>query len=354
MKRLTFLPLLILVLFLVPFQQAHAWTSGIIYRGGINLYLDGSFIRATGYNYHWTGYNCPAPTTTQFDSVFSAIKTASKGRIVRTAFYQAAYQPGSNNPWSVLDQWVSYANKYGLKLVPILTNNWRDCEPAQAEKFLPWYQSGYTAKDPGYSMSYLSWAQAVAQHYAGNPAIAWWQLINEPDARNSNNSCSESSAASALRSFADKVTSTIKTYDPQHMVDLGSISWCGGQGSDFQYVMGGSVDLCDVYHDYSGATSTWPSQLNDRLNACNNLNKPSFIGEAGICGEVSSTGSCGSTVTSTTLNNRSNFFQNKLYAAFVSHYIHGYLIWTKSSCCSNGWNVGPNDPTEYTLSRYAV
>ena len=43
-----------------------------------------------------------------------------------------------------------------------------------------WYQGGYrTQVDPGSLVPYRQWvAQAVAR-YAGNPSIAFWQLVNE-------------------------------------------------------------------------------------------------------------------------------------------------------------------------------
>ncbi len=353
------LALSVTILLIKNQTQYHGHAEGLLFisKKGTILTENGQSIKLTGYNWHWSGYNCPPPSATDTDNVLNEIATVSKGNVLRTAFYQAGYQPNATNPWWIFDQYITYAKKYNIYIVPILVNNWKDCEPQGTEKYLQWYQSGYKAVDSRYTMPYRDWVKLIVQHYANEPTIAWWQLVNEPDGRNSDGSCSESSAASALRNFADDiVTNVIKSpsgaNDTQHMVDLGSISWCGGQGADFQYVYAGAVDLCDAYHDYAGAANTFPSGLQSHINACTANNKPSFVGEAGICADVGSNGSCTGTVSSTTLQNRASFFYNKMTSA-VTGGIAGYMIWSKSKTPSSGWDVGPGDPVETMMATYS-
>ena len=314
---------------------------------GTQLTLNGATVRVTGYNYTWLGTNCSNPSDAQIAAAFSAIQHASKGTVVRTAFYQS----GSNSlAFTDFDRYVAAAKHYGVRIVPMLVNEWTDCEPSSRMKYLPWYQTGYAQANDGYPLSFHDYAVRLAAHYANEPAIAWWQVANEPDARNADHSCSESLAASALRTFADTMTSAIKSADPHHMVDLGAISWCGGQGNDYQVVNAGKADLCDAYHDYGSPTTPMPSDLQNHLNACHSDNKPAFVGEAGICADVTATGSCGGTINAASLTQRASFFKAKMDAA-VTHGAAGYIIWEQGTS-SAGWGVGPGDPIEGVMAAY--
>jgi len=325
-------------------QTANA-NGSYISHTGTQLTLNGSPLRVTGYNYTWMGTNCSDPSDAELDAAFAAIQNASRGTIVRTAFYQSASNNGS---FADFDRYVAAAKNYGLRIVPMLINEWTDCEPSSSMKYLPWYQTGYTQANDGYPLSFHDYAVRLAAHYANEPTIAWWQLVNEPDARNADNSCSESTAASALRAFADTMTGAIKAADPHHMVDLGAISWCGGQGNDYQLINAGKTDLCDAYHDYGSPTTPMPSDLQNHLNACHSDNKPAFVGEAGICADVTTTGSCGGSVTAASLTQRASLFKAKMDAAFTAG-AAGYIIWEQGTS-SAGWGVGPGDPTEGVMA----
>jgi len=314
---------------------------------GTQLTLNGSTLRVTGYNYTWMGTNCSDPSDAALATTFAAIQSVSRGAIVRTAFYQSA---GNDGSFADFDRYVAAAKHYGLRIVPMLVNEWTDCEPSSRMKYLPWYQTGYTQANDGYPLSFHDYAVRLAAHYANEPAIAWWQLVNEPDARNADNSCSESIAASTLRTFADTMTSAIKSADSHHMVDLGAISWCGGQGNDYQLINAGKTDLCDAYHDYGSPTIPMVSDLQNHLNACHSDNKPAFVGEAGICADVTATGSCSGTVNAASLTQRASFFKAKMDAAFTNG-AAGYIIWEQGSS-SAGWGIGPGDPTESVMAAY--
>ena len=314
---------------------------------GTQLTLNGSTLRVTGYNYTWMGTNCSDPSDAELATAFAAIQNVSRGAIVRTAFYQSA---SNDDSFADFDRYVAAAKHYGLRIVPMLVNEWTDCEPSSRMKYLPWYQTGYTQANDSYPLSFHDYAVRLAAHYANEPAIAWWQLVNEPDARNADNSCSESIAASALRTFADTMTSAIKSADSHHMVDLGAISWCGGQGNDYQLINAGKTDLCDAYHDYGSPTIPMASDLHNHLNACHSDNKPAFVGEAGICADVTATGSCGGTVNAASLTQRASFFKAKMDAAFTDG-AAGYIIWERGTS-SAGWGIGPGDPTESVMSAY--
>jgi mannan endo-1,4-beta-mannosidase len=321
--------------------------SNFVSHNGTKLMIAGQPFRAIGYNFHWIGDNsCPGPSAAETDAAFAAIAATSKGTVVREAMYQGG---DDNLAFTRFDRNVAIAKKYGIRIIPVLTNEWTNCEPSNSAKHLPWYQSGYTQTNDGYPLSFQQYAVAFARHYANEPTIAWYQLVNEPDARQASGSCDEAAAATALRTFADTNAAAIQTVDQNHMIDLGSISWCGGQGNDFQFVNAGKVGICDAYHDYKIATN---SSVSSHLDACKALGKPSFVGEAGICADVNASGACTGTVSPSTLAQRAVFFQAKMKAYFDAG-ASGYLIWNWGSA-SMGWDIPPGDPTEKVMASFAL
>src|SRR6266699_2209048 len=324
--------------------RPHTAGSPFVTKSGPNLMVNGSPLRLVGYNWHWMGTACRVPTNTEIATTFSQIKTASHSNVIKTAFYQS----GSNNgAYTDFDRYIAYAKKYGLYIVPMLVNHWTSCEPSTATKPPSWYQSGYKQPNDGYPLSFRDYAIKLARHYANEPTIAFWQLVNEPDA----GPCG-SVGAHILRSFADDMTTAIKVVDPKHMVDLGAPGECAGDNTtDYTTIVSGKVDLCNVWDDYGQAKIALPSQMQQRISVCHNLIKPSFVGESGICADITASQTCSGTVTTITLHQRTAFFDAKLRAGFDAG-LAGYIIWNKGSQSVQD-DIGPGDPTESVLAKYA-
>src|SRR5258708_1666302 len=318
--------------------------SPFITRSGPNLMVNGSILRLIGYNWHWVGTGCGSPSNTQLETTFSSITDNSNGNVVRTAFYQS----GSNNgAYTDFDRYIAYAKKYGLYIVPVLVNHWTSCEPSTATKTTAWYQSGYKQTNDGYPLSFRDYAIKLARHYANEPTIAFWQLVNEPDVL-----CS-AGAAQILRGFADDMTTAIKAVDPNHLVDLGTPGWCvGNNPKDYATIVSGQVDLCDVWHSYDDGPTPLPSSMQRRISVCQNLKKPSFVGEGGICANVTAGGSCSGAVTPATLQQRASFFDAKLSAGFDAGLV-GYMLWSKGEQSIQD-DIGLGDPTESVLAKYGA
>jgi hypothetical protein len=311
-------------------------------RSGTTLMVNGSPLRLIGYNWHWMGTGCSTPTDVQIDATFSQIKTASHGNVVRTAFYQSGSNDGA---YTDFDRYIKYAKHYGLYIVPMLVNQLANCEPAKTLERGNWYQWGYTQPDDGYPLSFRAYALRLTQHYANEPTIAFWQLVNEPDA----SPCSEASAQT-LRTFADVMTTALKTVDSHHMVDLGAPGECAGDTTaDYMQVVSGQVDLCDVWHDYGQVATPLPSKMLQRLNVCQRLNKPSFVGEAGICADVTASQTCSGVITFTSLQQRATLFAVKLDAGFNAG-LAGYILWNRGDTSVQG-DIGPGDPIESVLAK---
>ncbi len=341
---LVIIPIIIITSLQRQDLRSPAAGSPFVTKSGSNLIVNGSPLRLVGYNWHWMGTGCRVPTNTEIATTFSQIKTASHGNVVKTAFYQS----GSNNgAYTDFDRYIAYAKEYGLYLVPMLVNHWTSCEPTTATKPPSWYQSGYKQTDDGYPLSFHDYAIKLARHYANEPTIAFWQLVNEPNA----GPCG-SVGAHILRSFADDMITALKAVDPNHMVDLGVPGECAGDSiTDYTTIVSGKVDLCNIWDDYGQAKIVLPSQMQQRIGVCRNLNKPSFVGESGICADAIATGDCSGIVTTATLRQRAAFFDAKLRAGFNAG-LAGYMIWNKDSQSVQD-DIGPDDPTESVLAKYA-
>ena len=320
-----------------------------------------------GQPWNFAGYNLPCQqpfTMTQtalenyFQEIQNAMPAGSHGVVVRMWWFQSNMGSGSN-PWTPFDTIVAAANAVGVKVLPALTNQWQTCDepsPPTPEKELPWYQGGYQQAEGGYALSFEQFATQLATHFASEPAIAFWQLVNEAEAPSSTG-CSEGAAASALRSFSDSMVAALHQVDPNHLVNLGTqgAGECGISGGDYGYVHAGALDLCE-FHDYTNpaiATQTGPDSLSSDIAACHGLGKPIFIGESGIPGNVQPDGSSGSAaITLQTLAQRAQFFKAKI-DAFQSAGGVGYDIWFKSpfyTVQQNNLQISNGDPTEPVLA----
>jgi hypothetical protein len=334
--------------------------TGFVSRQGTQLELNGKPWNFAGYN-----LSCQQPflmSTAQLEYYFQDIEANSGGNVVRMWWFQSDLGTGSSE-WAPFDQVAAAAQATGMRLIITLTNQWQTCDepnPSTAEKDLTWYQGGYEQPEGGYTLSYKDFATQMAAHFASNPAIAFWQLVNEaevPTITASGGTCDEPAAASALRSFGDNMTLAIKQVDPNHLVDLGTMGAgeCGTVGTDYSYVHAGNVDMCEV-HDYTNPAipmATGPNSLSEDVSECKALNKPIFIGEAGIPGDVQPDGSSGSAaITTTTLDQRAAFFKAKIDTANADG-VDGYVIWFKSpfyTLADNNLDIPDGDPTQGVLA----
>jgi hypothetical protein len=355
-------------------------STAFVGRSGSTLTLNGKPWRFVGFNnYQLTSqpggafYCGRTIDQTTLNSILQDARN-SGASVIRTWFFQSYYDLNAHGQtitpsWSAFDRVLTTAAAYGLKVIPVLVNEWQDCEPASVNKNLGFYQYGYKSPGYGYPLSFRTYASTVAAHYAGNPTIAFWQIGNELES-NTPSGCTasaESAGASALRAFADDMTGAIKAVDPNHLVSLGTLGsgQCGLAGTDYEYVHAGKVDLCE-YHDYGDPIHAIPNdgynRLAQRIAQCAALGKPLFVGESGIVADVGDSGQSTGVINATSLQLRAGFFDAKMTAAFDNG-LAGYMIWDKEQDASNStynlnngrYSVGPSslfaDPTNtVTLS----
>ena len=350
--------------------QVNATTSaggGFVTQTGTELTLNGKPWKFAGYN-----LPCANPfdlSTSALDYYLDDIKTNSGANVVRVWFFQSDGGPGN---WAPFDQVISAIRSQGLKAIVTLTNETSTCDepdlPANTYKTLSWYQKGYLSPEGGYARSFHNYAVAVARHFANNPAVAFWQLVNEAQAPSVDSSgqltCNESGATQALRTFGDNMVAAIRKVDTHHLVDLGTegIGQCGMQDStDYSFIHAGSVNLCE-YHDYGYPAEAMPTGIAQAISACSALGKPFFVGESGIPANVGPNGvpnsacdpwpSCSPyPITTDTVQQRATFFAAKIAAANAAG-VAGYVIWVKSpfyTTTTDGYDIADGDPAAAVL-----
>ena len=342
-----------------PTAPSAAAASPFVTAQGTQLYINGHPWDFTGYDaYQATsvgnGFNCGGSySDQQLNTLFAQMRTNSASNAVRTWFFQSYGGPAN---WSQYDRVLTAAAANGLRVIPTLVNQWGDCEPwphgIRPYRTLAWYQGGYTQTGDGYPVSFRDFAVAMATHYANNPTIAFWQLVNEAEAKDSaTGPCQNWPAATAMRSFADDVAGAMKAVDTNHLINLGTMGGgqCGSQGSAYQYTHAGRIDICEIHDYWTGALGgdQWNGAV-PSINYCHGLNKPIFAGEAGLNAAVQADWSTGGTVTASSLAQRAAFFQQKMTAQFGMGTV-GFLIWSKTLGASSGWDVAPADPTEAAM-----
>jgi endo-1,4-beta-mannosidase len=302
--------------------------------------LNGAPYRFTGVNYFQAGGGCGySPNLSQDLTNWGSGKEA-----LRTWFFQKTTGTGATRDWSRFDNVIATAKAHGMTVIPTLVNEWRDCESNSGQRTRSWYVNGYkTAVEPGDKTSFRQYVQDIVTHYKDEPGIAFWQIINEGEVPADTGGCA-ADAETVFRAFADDVGGLIHSIDRNHLVSLGTIGsgQCGARDTEYQALHASpGIDLCE-YHDYAAPTAAIPGDqwngLQHRIDQCNTLNKPLFIGESGIT--LSEAGGSAQT--------RANLFNNKISAAFGQG-VDGYLPWGYYDAAHIGtsgdpYNIGPNDP----------
>jgi hypothetical protein len=320
--------------------------SGFVQKFGTALALNGQPFRFDGTNIYDVNSDGGCVPATDPNSDLNALPGQEA---FRAYFFQEWTTSGSTRDWSRMDATLAAATAHGEKVIAVLANEWNYCDGPQ--KYLPWWQSGYqTTIDPGDLTPYRQWVHDIVSRYASSPAIGMWQLVNEGEARNSDGSCSESTAASALLNFSNDVGGMVHALDPNHLVSLGPISGeCGTNEGDYQTVYSSAgTDVCD-YHDYGFPTSpggnTDPyNGLGATISRCHAAGKPIMVGEMGIHWTK---------LSNPTLDQRAIDFDAKFSWQF-SNGVVGSLMWDYSPSPSAQWDyeIGPSDPSAKLLTKY--
>jgi hypothetical protein len=304
--------------------------SSFVTRSGSTLLLNGQPFRFAGVNrYGLAGsgsWSCDGSwSTSQIDQWM--VEAQQMGvKVVRFWAFQSATRSGGD--FSSLDYVLSSAAAHNIHVLPVLENQWGDCSDG-VYKSASWYAGGYKSAYNGYPESLPAYINQIVARYANNPAIFAWQIMNE----------AEDSDVTGFYNFAADISNRIRALDHNHLISFGCMgSGQGGVASDGDYRNLHSLPNIDLleYHDYGADGSATPSWLATREQDAIALNKPLFIGEAGIQSSVG-------------LSTRANEFQAKMSAFFgATKADAGYMIWSYRNQTINngddGYNFLPGDP----------
>jgi mannan endo-1,4-beta-mannosidase len=324
--------------------------ASFLSRAAGHLVLNGQAYRFDGlniFNANSQGQCGDAMGGSDLDTSLGRGGIGSGQEVFRAWFFQPLATIDGRRDWSVFDHTLAVARAHNQRVIFVLANQWGQCKGGEPRS-LDWFTGGYrTQIDSGSLVPYREWVAELVSRYASNPAIAFWQLVNEAEARNADGSCSESTAELALRHFADEVGSLIKARDHHHLISLGTVPGeCGSMRSDYQKIYASAaIDICD-YHDYGGPMSPMPG---DPLNGlavtiarCQALEKPIVVAETGIHAlEVGGQAQ------------RAALFRQKFASQFAAG-VAGEVLWDWSLNAPGGgdYEIGPGDPALQLLKDY--
>ncbi|HEY0734094.1 MAG TPA: cellulase family glycosylhydrolase [Herpetosiphonaceae bacterium] len=396
-KIISLIGMLLLAL-TTTFQPAAARDdSRFVTRQGDDLILHGREFRFAGTNNYYLMYK----SQLMVDDVLNAA-AANKFDVVRTwGWLDIGNQDGSNSLrgkadgvyfqyWDGtrpayndgedglrrLDYIIYKAGQLRLKLVIPFTNNWNDFggmdqyvrwrESSSAESRTWYHDDFYT--DPVIRGWYKDWIAHLLNRtnsytgvqYKHDPTIMTWELANEPRCISAGAyGRSPSCTTTTLTTWADEMSTFIKTIDRNHLVSVGdegfycipdATNWidnCGEGVDTIGLTQLPNIDVMSfhLYPDHWGQTTEWSTEYITRhIRDAKRLNKPAMLGEFG------------------SLNKQT---RNVVYKEWTDTVLreggNGALYWILSGIQDNGtlypdydnFTVYAHDPVFRTLGNFA-
>lgn len=313
-------------------------STGFVTASGMKLMLDGQQYRFVGVNVYGLAsdgeYHCGGEPDNPDGYVENLFAVLEQNHVNAVRFW--AFQSFSHDNFAAIDRVVNAAKRHNVKLIPTLENHWEDCTQ-DGKKTAGWY-SNPDAVYGSYALTYRQFIQRIVERYKYETTILMWQLMNE----------AESGDAAALYSFARDTSAVIKNIDQNHLVSFGTLGTDQAGTNDQHYIDLHSLPTIDVVeaHDYNRETQPlpgypWNGDV-DRINTiaadlavARRINKPFFIGEAGIGSR----------------SDRVELFQAKMTAAF-NNGTTGYLIWRFDTRSCGGTCFNPSNPLMEIFRSY--
>ncbi len=217
-----------------------------------------------------------------------------------------------------LDYVLDKAKSLDLKVMLVLTNNWKDF--GGMDQYLVWYgknQHHQFYTDPTVGKAYKDWIAHLVNRknsingalYRDDPTIFGWELGNEPRCTNSGQFDNRSGCTSdMLVHWVDEMSSYIKTIDPNHMVSVGDEGFFthgvnggpsdggydGSEGVDYAAYVGVRHIDFGTYHLYPeswGHRVSWANRwIQDHIDVARAAGKPSLLEEYGIIARRNASG----------------------------------------------------------------
>lgn len=339
-----------------PLSRA-AFADDFVTVDGRSFELAGQPFRFVGANIYdaaaSTRYSCRSNSQMSDKQLLDTLRylhDKAGATVLRFWAYQT-YTQGATY-WGGVDRVLAAARTVGMKVIPVLEDGPGDCTNMSKRvskanyKGDTWYSYGYKTPYGNATMSYREYAGQIAAHYANDPTILGWSMMNEADT-----SARTAQDTPVLVDFATDIASVIHAVDPRHLLTVGTQSngAPGASGPDFTAVYRlPQISFAEV-HDWGywgsdtqpmpGGVGATPPAANSRECALLSapigcsfarivaLDKPLVVGEAGMQGR---------TAEERTL--RAGRLEAKMAAAFRAG-ASGYLIWSVTTAETDGYDV---------------
>jgi mannan endo-1,4-beta-mannosidase len=390
--------------------------TDFVSRQGNKLYLNGTEFRFVGFNYYNAAANsiwdCGSASLSDeaMDTMFNNWKQFAGATVVRFFPFQKYFVNSSGSfDWSGFDRVISFANKYGMKVLPALEDSNGYCtvwgtgglagEQLWAYNNGEWYKNAatptykyFTTLDPNYPhvplatylYSFYDYVTQVVTHYKLNTTILGWEIMNEGN-------FGGDGGADELN-IANTYSTLIKSIDHNHLVTYGTqsegepgtqnINGTDGTGCSSQFAKIYSLKNIDFVegHDYGHDSEPLPGSSDGQslpgrdscgsyVNPpddyhkgslacsmsqdfqCPTIYKPFIIGESGMTAPYGSSG-CGRTY-NWTFDQRAQNIDAKIKAAFDVG-VSGYLIWEWNAYNNCGYSIyQTSDPVLPVMIKYS-
>jgi mannan endo-1,4-beta-mannosidase len=352
-------------------------TTSYVTRNGRSLLLAGRPYRFVGINAYslatwWEVNHGCGDQIDDLDGFFSQLRPNS---MVRLWAWQGALAVNARTKqldWTGLDRVVRAAEQQNQKLILSLGSQSGTCDDGHW-KDKAWYDGGYRQVHNDFGngltpLSYWDYVRAIVARYKDSPAVAMWELINEPevsecpagfrgDACMGRQTCPDyDAAARSLRAFFDTVGAEVKRLDPNHLIESGVIGngQCGNAGEMYRYVHESPFIDVASYHDYTESyTELLPGDewngLETRLDQMAAIDKPLIIGESGVRANANVPGCM-------TPAARRDLMKAKMDAQFRAG-VAGFLVWNWVPENEGGCHyetITAGDPLMALLAGYTI
>ncbi len=216
-----------------------------------------------------------------------------------------AYNDGSSG-LGKLDYVIAKARQQGLRLVIPFTNNWSDF--GGMDQYVRW--AGLDSHDDFYTDPTIrQWFKDYIAHllnrtnsitgikYKDDPTILMWELANEPRCVGSGvYPRSGNCTTETITSWADDVSTFIKTVDDKHLVGVGDEGFfCDPGHAVYEYNCRSGVDTValaklpnvdvlsfHLYPDHWRKDAAWGTEwIKQHIDAAEQVGKPVVLGEFG-------------------------------------------------------------------------
>eukprot|EP00253_Pinus_taeda_P009720 PITA_09720 len=229
--------LVLACLFFLSFlQPAAGGGSGFVRTEGTHFSVNGNPLFVNGFNSYWLMTLATDPTQrNKVTSVFEQA-TAHGLNVARTwAFNDGQYKALQTSPglydeqvFQALDFVISEANKYGIKLILSLVNNYVDF--GGKAQYVQWARNAgqnLNSEDdfftnPTVKSYYKNNVKTVLTRvngitgvtYKDDPTIFAWELMNEPR-------CESDPSGRTIQGWIEEMASYVKSIDGNHLLEAG-------------------------------------------------------------------------------------------------------------------------------------